>query len=473
VNRRALGIVFFFVVGAWGYAGAQRAGGGRQSSMGSVAPAGLTGSAMAGTPSANFKFAYESSYSNNGLSQGYAGPTTNGQSYGAGVAINSSDPSQKVYTLVEANPDIGVGGVRGAFPASSRTIAPSSTPASYLGPYYIVRRTNGGAIDTVFGAKGYVSAFNASTDTSYKFTSLCLDPGTGKIVIVGQEMTSGGPVGVVERLVPPASGSGTATLDASLNPSGPTPGVVTIATPNGNNSPTLYGCSVVDEGAGHSGAILVGGVDDAASSSLVLVGKIGSAGSVDTTFGSNGIVEYPVDSVAGSGTSAEITNVSLSGADSNFPDVMLSGFSFSKGTNDGAAAQATALIVAVKDSNGALDTNFNGTGELINPNYGEALVVRVHSTHDGINGGSASDLYVVYGTASTHASAFVDYPIISGIPNIANPKTTQTGFFTVPSDFASMQGFTFDSRGRILVSGDTSSNEEMLTAIGGSRAIGY
>jgi len=38
--------------------------------------------------------------------------------------------------------------------------------------------------------------------------------------------------------------------------------------------------------------------------------------------------------------------------------------------------------------------------------------------------------------------------------------------FTVPSDFASMEGFTLDARGQILVSGDTSSNKEMLTAIG-------
>jgi hypothetical protein len=60
-----------------------------------------------------------------------------------------------------------------------------------------------------------------------------------------------------------------------------------------------------------------------------------------------------------------------------------------------------------------------------------------------------------------------------GVPNIANPKMAQTGTFTVPSDFTSMQGFTFDSRGRILVSGDTSSNKEMLAAIGGSRALGY
>lgn len=438
-----------------------------------VATLGLADPAMAGTPSENFKFKYDSAYGHNGLSQPYAGPTTTGQSYGTGVAIDASDPSQKVYTLVEANPNVGVGGPRGVFPASSRTIPPSSTSASYLGPYYIVRRTSGGAIDTRFGANGYVSAFATSTDTNYKFTSLCLDPGTANIVIVGQEMTSGGPVGVVERLIPPARGSGAATLDTSFNAGGPTPGIVTIATPNGNNSPTLYGCSVVDEGAGHSGAILVGGVDDAASFSLVLVAKISSAGSFDTVFGNNGIVEYPVDSVDGSGTSAEITNVSLSGAHSDFPDVILSGFSFTKGTKDGPGAKATALTVAVKDRTGALDTNFNGDGELINANYGEAVLARVRSTHDGSNGGTASDLYIVYGTAGTYASAFVDYPITAGVPDIANPATTQTGTFTVPSDFASMQGFTFDSRGQILVSGDTSSDEEMLTAIGGSRALGY
>ena len=442
-----------------------------------IATVGPTGPAMAGAPSDNFKFKYDSAYGHNGLSQPYAGPTSTGQSYGTGVAINPSDPNQKVYTLVEANPNIGVGGPRGAFPASSRTIAPSPAPASYLGPYYIVRRTRDGAVDTTFGANGYVSAFTTSTDTSYKFTSLCLDPGAGNIVIVGQQMTSSGPVGVVERLIPPARGSGAATLDTSFNPSGPTPGIVTIATPYGNNSPTLYGCSVVDEGAGHSGAILVGGVDDAASSSLVLVGKISSSGSFDTIFGAmfgtDGIAEYPVDSVDGSGTSAEITNVSLSGAHSDFPDVILSGFSFTKGTKDGPAAKATALTVAVKDRTGQLDTNFNGTGELINPNYGEALLARVDSAHDGSNGGSASDLYIVYGTAGTYASAFVDYPITGGVPDIANPTTTQTGAFTVPSDFASMQGFTFDSDGQILVSGVTSSNNEMLTTIGGSRALGY
>ena len=54
------------------------------------------------------------------------------------------------------------------------------------------------------GANGYVSAFTASTDTGYKFTSLCVDPGTSNIVIAGQETTSSGLVGVIERLIIPA-----------------------------------------------------------------------------------------------------------------------------------------------------------------------------------------------------------------------------------------------------------------------------
>ena len=63
-------------------------------------------------------------------------------------------------------------------------------------------------------------------------------------------------------------------------------------------------------------------------------------------------------------------------------------------TSDGPVAKATALTVAVKDRTGALDTNLNGIGELINPNYGEAVLARVHSTDDGSNGGTAADLYI-------------------------------------------------------------------------------
>src|SRR3954451_22303288 len=83
-----------------------------------VASVGIASSANADT-GVNFRFKYDKSYGDNGLSQPYAGPTTTGQSYGTGVAIQASDTSQKVYSLVEANANIGVGGARGAFPAAS------------------------------------------------------------------------------------------------------------------------------------------------------------------------------------------------------------------------------------------------------------------------------------------------------------------------------------------------------------------
>jgi hypothetical protein len=437
-----------------------------------IAGAVLTGCASAKTTAAaaSFEFNFDSSYGSDGLSQPYAGPSTTGQSYGTGVAIKANDASQRVYSLVEANPNVGIGGCRGCFPASSRKISSSATPG-YLGPYYIVRRSSDGKIDTTFGDNGYVSAFNNSTDNSYKFTSLCIDPGTGNIVIVGQQTTFGAPVGVIERLISPPSGSGTASLDAGFNPGGTTPGIVTIATPNGNNSPTLYGCSVVDEGAGRSGAIFAGGVDDAASSSLVLAAKVSGSGDFDTKFGTNGVAEYPVNSVDGSGTSAEVLNVNLSGA-SDFSDVILSGFSFTKGTQAGSAAKATAMTVALNASTGALDTNLSGTGQLINPQYGEALLTRVKSNNVGNSGGTATDLYIVYGTVGTNAAAFVDYPITRGVPDTAKPTTTMTGTFTVPNDFASMQGYTVNSSGQIVVSGDTGANAETLIEIRGSTALG-
>jgi hypothetical protein len=69
----------------------------------------------------------------------------------------------------------------------------------------------------------------------------------------------------------------------------------------------------------------------------------------------------------------------------------------------------------------------------------------------------------VYGTVGSDAAESVDYPITNGVPDIAKPTAANTGTFTVPSDFASMQGYTFDSSGQIVVSGDTSANAEMLT----------
>jgi len=107
------------------------------------------------------------------------------------------------------------------------------------------------------------------------------------------------------------------------------------------------------------------------------------------------------------------------------------------------------------------------TGELINGNYGEAVLGHISS-----HGGTAIELYLVYGTPGIDAAALVGYPITGAVADTSSPATTQTGTFTVPSGFVSAQGYTVNSCGQILVSGDTSAEAEMLTMIGGSRVLG-
>jgi hypothetical protein len=239
--------------------------------------------------------------------------------------------------------------------------------------------------------------------------------------------------------------------------------MVTLATPAGKNNPLLYSCAVSNQGIGHRGTVYVGGIDDATASSLVLAAKITGAGSFDGSFGSNGIAEFTVNSV---NPSAEVTNLSIS-QQSNFPDLILAGYTLTKGTRAGTAAQPAAMVVAVNRCTGTLDSNFNGTGELVNSNYGEAVLGRIAD-----RGGTATDLYVLYATSNTYNADFVDYAITGVVPDTSTP-TSQTGIFSVPSDFASAQGYTLNSGGRIVVSGNTSSSGELLTEIGGSGVLGY
>lgn len=83
-----------------------------------------------------------------------------------------------------------------------------------------------------------------------------------------------------------------------------------------------------------------------------------------------------------------------------------------------------------------------------------------------------TDLYIVYASVGTDAAALVHYPITGGVPDTTNPATTRTGARTASDDFASMRGYTVNSGGRIVVSGDTSANAEMLTEIRGPSALG-
>src|SRR5882757_892391 len=190
-----------------------------------LAAAAVGGTALAAT----FVFSYVGSYGANGLSQPFAATTTTGQSYARALDISHSDTSQKVYSLVQANSN--------------------SSSASYYGPYYIVRRLSNGNIDTGFGANGYITSFPLSGSTGSQLHDLCVDPGTGNMVVVANNNNSGTNGITVERLLPPAAGSGSATLDTSFNGSG----TLTVATPAGNSNPTPQRCAVSNQGTGNNG----------------------------------------------------------------------------------------------------------------------------------------------------------------------------------------------------------------------------
>lgn len=83
--------------------------------------------AQSSSATADFGFSYVSAYGTNGLSQSYAGPTATGQSYGTGVAVDSS---QKAYTLVQANADVGCGWLPGLLPRLAAR--PPAAPRSAL-----------------------------------------------------------------------------------------------------------------------------------------------------------------------------------------------------------------------------------------------------------------------------------------------------------------------------------------------------
>jgi hypothetical protein len=428
-----------------------------------IATVGVASYAMA-DPAPNFNFNYDGSYGTAGLSQPYGLSTSTGQSYGVGVAINANDVAQKTYSLVATSPLNGPGGCQGCFPASSTTptAGTGTTPTTYLGPYSIVRRTSDGDIDTSFGDNGYVTGFNGNADTSYQLRNLCIDPGTGDIVVVGTEKTSSSTDDVVERLLPPNRGSDTAELDTSFNANGTTPGVVTFAT---SAASAVYTCTVSDNGPGHNGDIYVGGVGSASTSAPIMAAKIDGNGSMDTSFGNDGIAEWAVDSLDGTSTASEMVHISVTGTGSGVSDVILSGFSFTHGLSEGLKATATSIVVAADEHTGALDTNFGGTGQILDSAYGSAVDAQVVSSY-----GKPTQLDVVYGSVISDSAALIEYPITDGKVDTSASQSL-SGTFIVPSDWSAAQGFAVNNRGQIVVSGDTSSHAEQLTVIGGSHDL--
>ncbi len=319
---------------------------------------------------AAFGFGFVSTYGTGGLSAPFALTAT---SYSRGLAISSSDSSQSLYSLVQAQP----------------TNQNCSSGPCYQGPYYIARRTASGAIDTSFGLNGYVTSFpNSSTagsDPNFQFHSLCVDPGTGDLVLIGQDFMSaatgpGGNEAIVVERVTVTAGSATATLDAGFNS-----GQVLNITPPTYGNGQAKACRVANFGPNTPGPIFVLGSDQqqnqnnctgncTTAGSLVLA-KVKPNGSLDASFGNGGVSEFAVSS----GSVAQIPepgDLTGNGYESNFPDLVIVGDYYLPSSNGNTTMS---MVVAVNRCTGALDAGFNGSGMLLNPtlggvNYSQALL---------------------------------------------------------------------------------------------------
>jgi hypothetical protein len=227
----------------------------------------------------------------------------------------------------------------------------------------------------------------------------------------------------------------------------------------------VYTCTVSDNGPGHNGDIYVGGVGSASTSAPIMAAKIDGNGSMDTSFGNDGIAEWAVDSLDGTSTASEMVHISVTGTGSGVSDVILSGFSYTHGLSEGLKATATSIVVAADEHTGALDTNFGGTGQILDSAYGSAVDAQVVSSY-----GKPTQLDVVYGSVISDSAALIEYPITDGKVDTSASQSL-SGTFIVPSDWSAAQGFAVNNRGQIVVSGDTSSHAEQLTVIGGSHDL--
>jgi beta-lactam-binding protein with PASTA domain len=347
-------------------------------------------------------------------------------SYGRAQTVDQNDANHYVYSLVSA-------------------FSTSST----FGPYSIARRTSTGAIDTTFGANGLLNSFQNSKNNAYHFQGLCVDPLTHNLVVVGNLNNT---TTIIERLFPPAS-NGAAALDTSFNPSGPTPGVVALNGPMNNLQCSVTGeQSVIVAGRGGSSA-------NAALIARVLVG-----GTLDSSFGTNGVVTVALPA----GQIWEGGGIVWNSSQSITPDIIIGGDTYPAGM----PTVKTAALIALDRCSGMLDPNFNGTGIMSVPtidtfNYATPLFGAILANGDVLAAFVTNDGFFNVDLVEW------SYPVTAS----AWLMPTRPGAITLPANITvgvlGNDTPVRQSDGSILISGQTKSAQEVLFQLAGSASLGF
>ncbi len=227
--------------------------------------------------------------------------------------------------------------------------------------FTLARYTPTGALDTTFGSGGIVTT-TIGPDSSYA-QSVAVDNSTGDYVVAGSSQLPGYNVFALARYTPAGM----------LDPTFGSGGIVT--TTIGSNS--VANSVAVDT---TTGDYLVAGYANLVNAELVLA-RYTSAGALDTTFGSGGIVTTAI------GNNASASSVVV---DSSTGDYLVAGLGEPSGTDTFALARYT--------SAGALDPTFGSGGIVTTP-------IGVSAVAESMAVDSATGDYVVAGNgfdASNH-----------------------------------------------------------------------
>ena len=194
----------------------------------------------------------------------------------------------------------------------------------------IARFNSDGTLDTSFGSSGIViQPIGSANDEGY---SLVIQP-DGKILLGGACSNGSNSDFCIARF------NSDGTLDTSFGSSG------IVIQPIGSSDDIGYSLAIQSDGK-----ILLGGYCYTGSYYDFCIARFNSNGTLDTTFGSSGIVIQPISSSYDDGYSLAIQ-----------PDgkILLGGFCYNGSNSD--------FCIARFNSNGTLDTSFGTNGKVTQP----------------------------------------------------------------------------------------------------------
>lgn len=254
----------------------------------------------------------------------------------------------------------------------------------------VLRYNSNGSLDATFdGISGngngiVTTAIGAATDTGY---GVVIQP-DGKIVVAGFYFS--GTNNDVAVLRYDANG----VLDASFDADG----IVTAAA--GTNTDEAFAVALQTDGK-----IVIAGCTNSGTPNDFLIMRFNTNGSLDSSFGGNGITITPI------GNGAEIANSVAIQADGK---IVAAGFSSNGANND--------FAVIRRNADGSLDTTFDGDGKLTTP---------IGISVDTANGVAIQADGKIVAVGRTVIGSFADFGVVRY--GYGTNTTANDGFFTLNS----------------------------------------